>query len=488
MNIKEGFIKIPKNEKNKFVIFGTGDVAKNLIKKIEEIYGISKIAYFIDSSKKEKTYKGKNVYRLNDITKELIANNIFIIASYTKSIIMKKLLVEIGVNELNIIAAKNYFDYKSLQYGSKEVSKILIYPCVTSQQLLNTIMEDIDWFLLNQNQKTPEIIIPIREGLKPCNLVKRKNVNFCEEDEITINSIDILFVYNSEYLTNIDCAEEVYCFDNDVIERISYHMWLALSYRLLKEKVKENYKLLSKKNFLKLKKLGENRRGAAIGTGPSLEIGLDIMDKIGMDNFLKLVCNRTATSKEIIDRIKPEAYTILSTYTIESKHYNSLKVVIDYIEKNDCILIVPNYFLSIILKVTNLENIILVNVDSANICFPEEDNITVCREMYGVITGMVIPFLSAFCREIYILGCDGRKINKSEKGLVRELEEHYKFDFNWSGTEEFEQLDSIIALMEQHKDVFEYGEKKGNIYKSITHSYNRHIEKRYFDCDQNLES
>lgn len=482
MNIKEGFIKIPKNAKNQFVIFGTGDVADSLIKEIEKIYDSTKIAYFIDSSRKEKTFKGKEVYCLDDITKELIANNTFIVASYTKSIIMKKLLLEIGVNETNIIAAKNYFDYKSLQYGSKKINTILIYPCVTSEEILYELLEDIDWFLLSENQETPQILIPIQEGLEPDRAVKRKNVTLCKENEITSKKADVIFVYSSQYLTNINIHTEVYCFDNEVIERINFHMWLALSYRLLKAEVKAKYSQLSKANFSRLKDLGAYKKGAAIGTGPSLEIGLDKMDKIGMDKFLKIVCNRTATSKEIIDRIKPEAYTILSTYTIEKKNCNSLKIVVDYIENNNCILIVPNYFLSIILKLTNTENIILVNVDSPKICFPDEDNITICREMSGVMTGMVLPFLSAFCKEIYILGCDGKKVEENEKGLVKELEEHPKFDFYWSGSEEYSQLESLILLMEQHKDIFEYGEKKGTIYKSITHSYNSHLEERYFEC------
>lgn len=482
MNRNEGLIKLPQEIKNEIVVFGTGEVAEYLIKEIEEIYSRDKISYFIDSSSVKRIFKGKKVYHLEEISDKLIENKTFIIASYTKSIIMKKLLMNIGVNERNIIAAKNYFDYKSLQYGSKKINRILIYPPITSNESLDKILENIEWFLLNPLQDTPEIFILVEKNIEYNNVKKRKNVIVCRENDIVSKSVDLVLVFNSANILDLEVREgtEIFCFDKNAIERIDVHMWLALSYRLLKEEIKIKYRQLAKQNFTDLKKIGQSKKAAALGTGPSLEIGLDKLEKIGLHNFIKIVCNRTATSKEIINRIKPEVYTFLSTFTVEKENYESLKIVIDYIENNNCMLIVPNYFLSTLLKFSDTENIILVNVDSSKICFPEENDITVCREVGGVMAGMVLPFASVFCREVYILGCDGKKIEPNEKGLVKAFEEHSKFDYNWSGTLAYEDLDSIVLSMEQHKDILEYGEKRGNIYKSITHSHNQHLENRYY--------
>ena len=100
----------------KYVLFGTGEVAKSYYTQLKEAALSDCISFFVDSMSKERELFGKEICKLDDISEISINDYKYVLCTYTSSVSMENELLKRGVKKENIIKSTRYTLDSFVQY------------------------------------------------------------------------------------------------------------------------------------------------------------------------------------------------------------------------------------------------------------------------------------------------------------------------------------------------------------------------------------
>lgn len=474
-------IELPQIEYNsnlKFVLFGIGEVGRKIYKKLSEKVEQSAICYIIDSAYPDNMYNDTPIIRPSDLDTIEMNEFYYILGTLTNTNAMEKILMSAGVSRDKILTCTDIFSEEKMIGAINNVKKICIYPIINDIDILINHIEKINWFL--SPEKTGiQIYFVSNLGVK----FEEKQIKIISEKEVEDIEFDITLIWNYyEYSTkNSITTKEVYCIDDSYFSIIDLRMLTSLRYRLTEKKEKDMEQEYSIRNFKKY--IGKFHRAYIIGLGGSIEQGGNSYSLIKKKNNLKIVCNTAVYSEKIINTINPNLYVLSDEVFLTKKYENVLNKIIDEIASKEYLLVVPKKWISILRERYNSsllkEKIVGIEIEAEEICFPTEENLKVFKKAGNIVTRLAIPLASAFCDEIYFIGCDGKPLNQSDGEMWSYSESLKKetkkvFDESFKKTVLGDILDDdyyLVRHYEYMKELIEFGEKLGKKYVSLTESY-----------------
>ena len=446
------------NMDDKYVLYGTGEVARSYYTQLEKKISNDCIICFIDSMSNEKELFGKKIYRPSSLDKKKLNDYKYILCTFTSAVGMENELLKIGVNAQNIIKSSKYTLDSFIRFKMSG-KKVCLYPEMKEEKF-KEFKEKIGDYILSELHLQIDAIVEENDtdindtGL--LNIVK-------EYDEMS--DYDLILVWSKRNLQDdiIGGLDNVFCIDEKFFQYIDIKLLAWISYKLLSVDEKERIIQVSEDNFKKVEEKNYSK-SYVFGTGPSMEQGMDIcLKNENVNQVYKIVCNAAVYNEDFMKKLKPDIYVLSDSYFIDKDNIELINKIVNYINNNESYLCIPVFWVPLYIHKYGLneEKIIGFSEMKSEIFFPNSKCLEVYSKAHNVITKYAIPIASALTDEIYIAGCDGAKIN--EKG---EMVYEHSAD-----------LDEIIEKMEvlnhysYFKQVIEYGEKKHKTYKPITNSY-----------------
>ncbi len=435
------------NPNYKYIIFGTGSVAKRIYDKLLEENITPE--FFIDSMLSKNEFCNRKVYKLNYLS-EIPANDYhYLLGSIGNVTTMRYELIQLGIMEDNI---ESFMDFSEAGFEKrvKNVNNILIYPECNNQEY-EQLNKNLDKYLCYKEHVTIDI----------------KNNEF-DWSNLDISEYDVVLVWNQERLYDeyLDSSNVVFCIDNNFYFAIMERILLRLSYKINCENTIIDFKTPIKNNFSRL--LSQNYTDAYVfGNGPSLEQGLELYKKHHNKKSCAIVCNAYVNINSD-NTIVPHVYCFEDVGYLSENRFSIVLAAMEYACKYNCFFIVPTFWLPYLYKFTPLilNHIIGYDLDAHDVTFPTVQELSICCKGGNVVTAVSIPFASTITKTIYICGCDGTKKKKQ----------------NWEYSSKIINITSSdLSLFdwddygEKHNNYFEnllkYGEQNGNKYICITNSY-----------------
>lgn len=224
--------------------------------------------------------------------------------------------------------------------------------------------------------------------------------------------------------------------------------------------------------------LGGRQKGYVFGTGPSLAEALDLDFSDGVN----VICNSIVRNKALLRHLDPKIIAIAdpifhagcSSYAGEFRRH-----LCETLDTYDAFLVVP--FRDYKVYMSNLpgqfgDRIIGVPLEHISEVNLDLKKRFVVKSTQNVLTLLLLPVACTFFREIGIVGCDGKKLEEN--------------DYFWQHHKESQLNEQMQDVRAAHPAFFDMdytdyylthcnvleewlseGEKKGIVFKSLTHSY-----------------
>lgn len=442
----------------KAAIFGTGSVAKRLYQELSTEKGTDYISFFIDSMVRKREFCGKPVYSLENLTTIKLNEYCYYLGSISSQKSMKEELLKLGVLEKNI--TENY-DYSEDAFQTKvlNVKTMLVYPEASDEN-----KEKIE---MSFHEYLGEMIDYIKIDYK------------CNGD---IQKYDLILVWNKNRMHDdfILQNNKIFCIDDEFYPTIRARILNRLAYITFGDKKRKEFENKSRAILRKLK----NQRAQAVyifASGPSLERGIQIYQNRYETNTINIVCNGfIKAGKDIIKKVNPKVYLLLDILYLDGSYKELMDEIAKYVKKSECYLIVPNFWIPILVYRYQIDDKIMgIGIDADEIQFLDETKINVYNKAANVITTFGVPIASTLARKVCFIGCDGFTVNRKdekEKGwqYSKLVSEDIQIDLSQK---------DMIDYEEKHYTYFDeiinYGEKKGINYHTITESYIPCLKERY---------
>lgn len=462
---------------NKFIIFGIGEVGKKVYEKLSEKVGKESIFYIIDSAYPRNEYKEIPIIRPDNLDTINTNEYYYILGTLTNTNTMEKILIGAGVDKEKILVCTDIFSEEKVLEAKGNIKKICIYPTINDRTILEKQISKINWFL---NPKRTEVLVYFVSEIEnvPC----YERINVVNNNNIKQIEFDIMLIWNYFEYSNINIkAREIYCIDDNFFSIIDLRMLVTLRYRLTDFYEKNLEKENSLRNFKKY--VGKYKRALIVGSGKEVESGIKLYHAMQTNSDLKIVCNTAIFNDYLMQNINPNLYVISDEAFLTQEYKDVLDKIIDTILQKEFLFVVPIKWIPILKEKYNDklldERLVGIEVGNNDICFPTSNNLAVYRKAGNVVTRLAIPIGSAFCNEIFFIGCDGRPLNYDESGMwsysegLKNKTEQF-FDQNFKKTVLGDLLDDeyyLVRHYEYMKELIEFGEKLGKKYFSLTKSY-----------------
>lgn len=442
---------------DKFVLYGTGEVARSYYKQLVKKIPVENIMFFIDSMSNEKELFGKKIYRPESLDKEKLNDYKYMLCTFTSAVGMENELLKIGINVQNIIKSSKYTLDSFIKFKMSG-NKVCLYPMMDKESY-KKIKHKIKDYVLPQLDLKMDVVL--KENSK--NIDDIKPISIVESYQ-QMSNYDLILVWNKKNLQDeiINGLDNVFCIDENFFQYIDIKLLAWLDYKLLSKQQKEKITQISQRNFVKLieKKYSKSY---VFGTGPSMEDGMRIcLEEEKDDNIYKIVCNGAIRDKYFMEKLKPNIYTLSDSFFIDRDNIEYITKIVNYINENDIYLCIPAFWIPLYIYKYKLneDKVIGFSEMRSEIFFPSENCLELYSKAHNVITKYAVPIASALSDSIYISGCDGAK---KEEGKM--IFEHLADD------KQVLKKMEVLNHYAYFKQIIEYGERLHKVYKTITNSY-----------------
>ncbi|MBA4685686.1 MAG: hypothetical protein H2184_00910 [Candidatus Galacturonibacter soehngenii] len=475
--------KMKKLQKAKYVIYGTKDVALIYYDEVIRKFGEDSIAFFIDGKKESDYFKGKPVFKCDEIVDKNVNDYKYIIGSVSKIPFLSNNLKKMGVKQDSIIDTINHFSADYLEENIDNIQNIFLYPPIESKTILEEIIKELDNYIIVSHKSKQSvkiytnfnIEIALPNGYELCN----EKVQLSQSKEK-----DIVLVWEAERLIDreLENVENVFCFDNKFIVHLGPKILTAVMTKFMQTKSEEYYKELSKSHFSDLIDKCKNFDNAIVcGGGPSLN---DLDKKYGelLKNSCIVVCNGFHNLEKTLNII-PTVYCVEDYDYLSGKLREQMDRIVDYVIRNKVYLCVKLRWVAVCCaRYPQLEDLIIgIDVTEHDV-IPSVENL-LHTTSDNVVTSMCAPVASGLTNNVYFVGCDGVKNGEwwhaDKSKPERELHKYTDVFLQPKYCEDIMEYIKTLNLL--YKRFLEYGESKGKKYYLLTHSTIEELEKRYFE-------
>lgn len=464
-------------EGQQYIIYGTGEAAKQYCSQLRNKFGYESVPFFIESDPIKKEFLGVPIYNPDELLQFDYKKYKYIVTSFASMNIMIDTLVSKGVECDQIIKASKAITNIHISDELDTIESICYYPEVTSKEKLTDIYKRIKWYIPHNQENRSKISIfadiAEEEQLSNAHLVSDQNMN-----EL-LNSCDMILVWDKNSLNDIALkghASKVYCVDETFYSTVESSIYRKIYFQCLLPSQKKHYHSLSISNF---EKMYSNNKGKDIayvfGTGPSIENAY----KFDFSNGFNIVCNSIVKNKDLLRKIQPD----LLVFADPVFHFSPCEYaqkfredVLETVGEFDCYCLVPDFTMPLLIAhYPELTNRIIGMTLKNNMNFPSSENFYV-KSSANILTLYMIPVASSICDQINILGCDGRQSNET---------------YFWKHNEETQYSDLMKTVFDMHPSFFrdrvyedyykehckylehliQYGESFGKKYQCLTPTY-----------------
>lgn len=438
----------------KYYIYGITNFSRYCRKYILENYGEDYFLGYVETAPEVNVVDGKNVFPVSDMRYEDGVK--IIIGSFIHENIMKKNLIQAGIEEDCIISFPELYPYFKCVGGTVECfSRVFIYP--DGWKTNEKLCEKIRWFMPGR-------------------------IKLVEEPD----KADVILVYRVSAAADLlaEYNDKIYIVDPEFFYYIESSNWGALYYSSFSKGELEVYRECSKQIFRKMR--NENikskvRKGNIFCSGPSINEFIEHFDAYkGIDREFNVICNSMVKDKEMLDVIKPSllAFTDLNYYISPTAYCRQFMAdVIEGWNKYHYYIAVHEYEVPLFLKhYPQFQGYVIgIANTSKERCFPSEENLYV-KNAKNIATEMMLPIASELCDEIGIFGCTGRVESETfywqhndrtqYKDLMQSIFDTYPSLFRDQG---YANYYKIHCQNVEH--LLKYGEEKGKKYYNYTTSF-----------------
>lgn len=468
-------------KRGKYVIYGTKEIGLIYYNELVNKLGEDSIAFFIDGRKETNLFKGKPVYRCNEIPEEDINEYKYIVGTVSRIALFVENLIVRGVRRENIINTVNYFSSEFIDMYIKKINDIYIYPPINDKQILEKLVKQLNNFLIvPKNYKNQvvlnysgEVDIKIPCGYKICNEMLLENLH--EDDIVLIWNIDNVVDKKIEKLKN------VFCFDDRAVRYLTIRVLLAVMQKFVDEKSQEYYARLSLKNFKQLCiNCAKYDNVIVCGTGPSIHnLNKNLTELVKKASLI--VCNGFYKLEQVFKHLNPKAYVLHDYIYLSVEKKDEMDNIVDYVIRNQTYLCVDERWIKMCcIRYPQLEKYIIGLERIDYNMFPSEDQLVYITSE-NVITSIGLSIASSLGENIFILGCDGGSwlhAYKDDNSQEKAFESREITFLHQELSDNFYEYSQKLNGM--YKNILEFGESKGKRYRLLAHSEIEEIEKRYY--------
>lgn len=347
------------------------------------------------------------------------------------------------------------------------VRRVTYYPTVKDAASLADLVNRISWYLPHSALSQVEVSIIVDKRLLGTNLKslvppvsqqyyigKSENIHLIEHQAADLSQADAIVLWDKgsmfkprvlRHLIKVNVVDPAYYFS--VEGDTSRRMYI----QTLETQQKERLSELSKRNYQALlDEVGQCERGYVFGTGPSLDRAMEFDYRGGF----RVVCNSIVKNKALLNHIKPH----LLVFGDPMFHFSPCRyaatfrqMALEALNEFQCYIMTQDYSVPLYLAhYPELENKIIgmpapgvwemslpeiiemvlrrphkipwfnkIPGHNEEYNFPTPDKFYV-RLLGSVLPSFMIPVVSSVCKEIYIIGADGRDPNrhKPDEGCV----------------------------------------------------------------------
>lgn len=473
---------IKKEEKSKFVIYGTSDVADVYYKYIANQFGHESIEFFIDGKKNLKEFNGKKVYTCDEIKAFDVNTYKYIIGTVSKIPLFINNLNKAGVHNKNIIKTVNYFSADHMEACVEGINDIYLYPQVTEEKQLKSLINELKNYIIIPEGSNHKVKI-YSTVTQHSEIPNGYEIIYGKVHTGTKNDLTLVWDVESLLEEQIQSTPNVYCCNDKVIVHLCPKIFSMAMKKMIKEKSDAYYGELSKKHFKELMDLCNEYDSAIIcATGPSLKKLPHIHEKV-LPEAIIVVCNGFYKMENEFKNIEPMVYIVQDNDYLTIAHKYELDGIADYVIRKNIFLCVNDRWVPVLCqRYPELENkIIGFRQEDEKDVFPDIEDLAYTSSP-NVVTAMCLPIASSMVDKLYLLGCDGMKNGKWE--YVYEVDGKLDLD-NFSTislTPEYSETIEQYAcsLDAAYKRILEFGESKNKKYMCLAHSFYNELEKRYY--------
>lgn len=445
------------------IIYGTGEIAKKIFMELKEEGKENQIVFFLDSLMQKKSFCNKAVHPLAFLEEINVNNFFYYLGTYTNTKSMREELFRHNVLEENIIEVEDYAVH-SLEKNIVAVKRILFFPEFKSSSDLEQITSELRYIFprLFETNLMMEAAGQIPDAYHDAHVQV--------VDELLFSEDAVILVWDKVFLKDkrLQSYKKILCIDKTYFDIINIRIFLRLNYLLSGEKACAVQKEISAKNMEVLS--GKFQKAYIVGNGPGCIEGIKKIPSLSPS--LRIACNLFIKSQTYMSMLKPNLYVLADEGFTSSKVSPYIDMIAEYIVQEDCYLAAPNEIaMAFSIRYPACRNkVIAFGLDAKAICFPTTGNMKVYRKAYNVITALAIPIASSLCDEIYIMGCDGMKLETNNGWeYAEEIPAKIGIERNVSLDDEY------IQYYRQHihymEEIIHYGIKNGKQYYNISKSY-----------------
>lgn len=415
-------------------------------------------------------------------------------------------------------------------YDNKVAKHVVYYPTVKNISTLAELINRISWYIPKSVISKVEVYIVVDKQLLNTDINSlstpefqenyighSNNIHLIANNVVELSKADVIMLWNKNsmfhprvlrHLTRVKVADPWF------YHAVEANVSARLYYQAIDKQKKESLMELSKGNFQALlDKLNGVKKAYLFGTGPSLGKA----QKFDYDDGFRVICNTIVKNRELLHHIKPQ----LLVFTDSAFHFGPSLYsaefrsnVMEAIEEFQCYIMVPEHHVPLMLAhYPRLENNIIgmpapgvwdmslrdiigmilrhptkmplpdkIPGQKEKFNFPTRERYYV-RPSSSVLPSFMIAVASSVCKNIFIIGADGRKPSEN---------------YYWTHNTSAQYSDLMQTLFYTHPSIFrdalyadqynehceffegilKYGESLGKKYYSLTPSYIPALEKR----------
>ncbi|MDY6917296.1 MAG: hypothetical protein SVP26_05025 [Chloroflexota bacterium] len=420
-------------------------------------------------------------------------------------------------------------------YGAQKLVKSLVgdtggvirsaifYPAVKDIGTLADLVNRVSWYLPHCASSHPQVSIAVDktllntnlEDLAPpasqeCYIRKAEHIHVVDSRAVDLSQADAIMLWNKEsmfaprvlrHLTRLSVVDPTYylVLESVISQRLCAQTLEIRERERLAELSKENYKRL-------LEKVGHCDDAYVFGTGPSL----DRATQFDYRGAFRVVCNSIVRNKALLHHIRPQLLAFVDhAFFFSPCRYAAefRRMMLETVQEFQCYIMVQDFQVPLLLAhhpeleeriigmpapgIWDMRSSELIRTLLARrggmptpVKIPghgEEYNFPTLDRFYvrltaSIMTLFMLPVVSSVCRNIYVVGADGRK--PEEKQL-----------WDYSSSSQFGNL--MQTILETHPAVFrdsnymhiykrhcnefkelvQYGEAAGKRYYALTPSH-----------------
>jgi len=466
-----------------YIIYGTGEVAKQYYTAMSQIIPNERIKYFLDSQPSSKSYLDKPVIGLDELARiKDHENYCFVVASVAGCVAMVKNLktLNVGDNQIYTPDVEDKRSFNGAPFYLDHVHKLVYYPKLESQSVLNDIIERLRWYLPAQESNQASVILSISKELRALHALDYMETISDSELGDHLQSADLVLVWDQKSLnepliqqlnTTVACVDPHYfsLTESDVYRRLYSYTMTSADQR--------HYHAISKQNYQRFAELHKDKkRSFVFGTGPSISQSFQYQ----YDHSLKIVCNSIVKNNKMLDHIRPDLLAFADPVFYFSHCDYSVKFreqAVRLLTTQDCYGVIPDFTLPLMLahypELT--DKLIGMPTYGTLINFPDLDRFYV-KGTSNILTSLMLPIASAFTDSVFIIGCDGRQPGETyfwKHNTTTQFDDLMQSvaDAHPSYFRDRNYTDYYDDHCDQLKELIEHGELQNIKYFTLTESY-----------------